>query len=46
MRAHCPAGASDLVHFAVKIVVEKLGSERISMLLALLCNINFSVLFL
>ena len=45
-RAHCPAGASDLVHFVVKIAVEKVGSEKISMLLALLCKINFSVLFL
>ena len=45
-RAHCPAGASDLVHFVVKIAVEKVGSEKLSMLLALLCKINFSVLFL
>ena len=45
-RAHCPAGASNLVHFVVKIAVEKVGSEKISMLLALLCKINFSVLFL
>ena len=30
----------------VKIAVEKVGSEKISMLLALLCKINFSVLFL
>ena len=35
-----------MVHFVVKIVVEKVGSEKISMLLALLCIINFSVLFL
>ena len=45
-RAHCPAGVSDLVHFVVKIVVEKVGSEKMSMLFALLCNISFSVLFL
>ena len=45
-RAHCPAGALDLVHFVVKIVVEKVESEKISMLLAFLCSINFSVLFL
>ena len=45
-RAHCPGGALDLVHFVVKIVVEKVESEKISMLLAFLCNINFSVLFL
>ena len=32
-----PAGTSDLVHFVVKVVAEKVGSEKISMLLAFLC---------
>ena len=27
-RAHCPAGASDLVHFVVKIAVKKRGPRR------------------
>ena len=47
-RAHCPAGASELAHFVVKIVVEKVGSEKISMLVAYmyLCYINSSALFL
>ena len=31
-RAHYPAGPSDLVHFLVKIVVEKAGSKKIFML--------------
>ena len=35
-RAHYPEGPSDLVHFVVKSVVEKVGSERIFML------VNFS----
>ena len=45
-RAHCSAGPSDLVHFVVKIVVEKAGSEKISMLVTFFWYINFSVLFL
>ena len=28
-RVQCPAGPSDLVHFVVKIVVEKASSEKI-----------------
>ena len=45
-RAQRPAGASDLVHLVVKIVRKKEGSEKISILLALLCHIKFSVLYL
>ena len=45
-RAYCPAGASVVVHFVVKIVFEKVGSEKISMLVDFLCYINSSVLFL
>ena len=36
MRAQGSAGPSDLVHFVVKSVVEKVGSERIFVL------VNFS----
>ena len=45
-RTHCPAGPSDLVHFVVKIVVEKASSEKIFMLVTFLWYISFSVLFL
>ena len=45
-RAHCPARPSDLVHFVVKIIVEKESSEKIFMLVTFLWYINFSVLFL
>ena len=44
--ARFQAGASDLVHFFIQIIVQKVGLEEISILLAFLCNINFSVLFL
>ena len=44
-RAQCHAGASDLVHLVVKIVPKK-GSVKISMQVALLCHIKFSVLYL
>ena len=44
--AHCPAGALDLLHFVVKIVVVNVESERISMLVAFSCSITFNVLFL
>ena len=37
---------TDLVHFVVKIVVEKASSEKIFMLVTFLWYINFSVLFL
>ena len=40
------AGASELAHSVVKIVVEIAGSEKICMLLTFLCYINFTVLFL
>ena len=33
---HCPAGPPDLVHFVVKIVVEKASSEKIFMLVTFL----------
>ena len=45
-RTHCSAGAPELVHFVIKIVNEKVGSEKISMLVAYLCYINSSVSFL
>ena len=40
------AGPSDLVHFVVKIVVEKASSEKNFMLVTFLWYINLSVLFL